>query len=244
MKINSLQTNNFNQLNSRRFEQSSNNVSFKGGLPSRAYERATDGLAVLLGKFASTKFAKNVVDFFKGESKSKILRGIGQVLDIKHKWLQHAIAAESIYLTGFYMYNTKKAKHIPEDQKRPMMVNQALVTTLCTSIGYIVDGKMSKLFKSLQNFYLTANAIPFAEKTNGQITQALKAAGNNQESIKAITSLPMKRVNAIFNGISKLKSVLVFGFIYRYFSPVFITPIANRVSEYLDKKSAKNNKAA
>ena len=78
MKINSIQTNNFNKLNSRRFEQPSNNVSFKGGLPSRAYERATDGLAVLLGKFASTKFAKNAVDFLNGESKSKILKAAKQ----------------------------------------------------------------------------------------------------------------------------------------------------------------------
>ena len=69
MKINSIQTNNFNQLNSKRFEKPANNVSFKGGLPARASDKATDGLATLLGKFASTKFARNAVDFLHGETK-------------------------------------------------------------------------------------------------------------------------------------------------------------------------------
>ena len=244
MRINSIQTNNFNQLNSMNLRQKPNNISFKGGLPAQAYNKVTDGLAVVLGKVASTKFAKNVVDFINGESKSKILRGVGKTLNIKKKWFQHAIAAEAIYLTSFYMYNTKKSKNIPEDQKRPMMVNQALVATLCTSLGYIVDSKISKAFKGMQDFFLVTNAVPIAEKSKEQVAKAIKAAGNNQGAIEAALKMPLKKVNAISSGISKLKSVLVFGFIYRYFSPVFITPIANRVSEYLDKKNGKNQKAA
>lgn len=244
MRINSIQTNNFNQLKSKQFEQKSNNVSFKGGLPTKAYEKATDGIAVVLGKFASTKFAKNAVDFINGESKSKILSGVGKALNIKKKWFQHAIAAEAIYLTSFYMYNTKKSKHIPENQKRPMMVNQALVATLCTSLGYIVDSKISKAFKGMQDFFLVTNVIPIAEKSKDQVAKAVKAAGNNTGAVEAALKMPLKKINAISSGISKLKSVLVFGFIYRYFSPVFITPIANRVSEYMDKKNGKNQKAA
>ena len=246
MQINKLLINNIerqNQIQSTvipsTLKNYSNNISFKGNLPTKAYGKVTDGLAFLLGKFASTKFAKNVVDFINGESKSKILRGVGKALNIKQKWLQHAIAAEAIYLTGFYMYNTKKAKHIPEDQKLPMMVNQALVSTLCTTLGYIVDSKISKAFNKMKDLFLLTNAKPIAERMKGQVAEAVKVA-TDKGAIDAAYKMPLKQLNGVASGISKLKSVLVFGFIYRYFSPVFITPIANRVSEYMDKHSHKN----
>lgn len=247
MQINGISMNNtinnkpmINNTVSPVFQNSGAKVSFKGGLPAKAYDKATDGIAFLLGKFANTKFAKDAVAFINGESKSKILRGVGKALNIKQKWFQHAIACEAIYLTSFYMYNTKKSKTIPENQKRPMMVNQALVSTLCTTLGYVVDSKISKAFTGMKNAFLLTNAKPIAENMKNTVKEAVKLAGSDKGAIDAAYKMPLKRLNGIASGISKLKSVLVFGFIYRYFSPVFITPIANRVSEYMDKRSAKN----
>lgn len=251
MKVNSLSLNRFEhkkpavnptfkgQIDNGRFELknnvSRNTVSFKGGLHSRAYNALTEGLAKGLGKFADTKFVKSSVDFFNGESKNKIARSIGKALNIKEKWFQHAIAAESIYLTSAYMYNTHKSKAIPDDQKRPMMVNQVLVTTLCTALGYTVDNKISKVFNKAKSIFTATNVIKIAEGMKDQVSTAVKNA-KSKGAIDAAIKLPLKHANGIANGISKLKSVLVFGFIYRYFSPVFITPIANRVSEMIDKK--------
>lgn len=245
MQINKISMNNFahNTIASSP-RNSASNVSFKGGLPVKAYDKVTGGIAVLLGKFASTKFAKDAVNFINGESKSKILRGLGKALNIKQKWFQHAIACEAIYLTSFYMYNTKKSKNIPENQKRPMMVNQALVSTLCTTLGYVVDSKISKAFNGMKNVFLLSNAKSVAENMKGTVKEAVKVAGSDKGALDAAYKLPLKRLNGIASGISKLKSVLVFGFIYRYFSPVFITPIANRISEYMDKRSEKNNKVS
>lgn len=212
-----------------------NRISFGIKTPARAYNKVTDGLAFLLGKFANTNFVKKSVEFINGNSKSKVLSVIGKKLDIKNKWFQHAIAAEAIYLTGFYMYNTKKSKSIPEHQKRPMMVNQALVSTLCTTLGYVVDNKISKAFNGMKNLFLLTNAKPIAEKMSGKVVEAVKMA-KDTGAVEAAYKMPLKRLNGIASGISKLKSVLVFGFIYRYFSPVFVTPIANKVSELMDKK--------
>lgn len=249
MQVNSVTTNTIGkqalntpfQSSAVNFANTANKISFKGSLPSKAYEGVTEGLAIALGKFADTKFAKNAIDFINGNSKSKILRGLGKVLNIKQKWFQHAIALEAIFLTSLYMYNTNKSKNIPENQKRPMMVNQALVATLCTSLGYIVDSKISKAFKGMQDFFLLTNVKPIAEGMKGKVAEAVKAA-KTPGAIDAAYKMPGKQLNGIASGISKLKSVLVFGFIYRYFSPVFITPIANRVSEYMDKKSSKAGK--
>ena len=136
------------------------------------------------------------------------------------------------------MYNTKKSTAIPEEQKRPMMVNQALVTTLCTALGYTIDSKISKVFNKAKHIFTIANVTEIADKMKDQVAVA-KAAAKTPGDISAAIKMPLKHASGIANGISKLKSVLVFGFIYRYLAPVFITPIANRVSEYLDKRSGK-----
>ena len=214
-----------------------NQVAFKG-IASKAYDGVTEVLAKGLGKLVNTKFTRNTVNFLSGKSEGKVAGAISRAINVKDKWFQHAIALESIYLTSFYMYNTKKSKAIPEDQKRPMMVNQALVTTLCTALGYTIDSKISKVFNKAKHIFTVSNVIKIAEKMKPQVEKAIKKAKNAGE-IKA----PLKDANGTANGISKLKSVLVFGFIYRYFSPVFITPIANRVSELFENKSAKNIKS-
>lgn len=219
-----------------------NQVAFKGGLPSKAYGKLTDGIANVLGKLASSKFSQNVVKFLSGESENKVARWIGKKINVKEKWFQHAIALESIYLTSFYMYNTKKSKAIPEEQKRPMMINQALVTTLCTALGYTIDSKINKVFNKYKEVFVANNVIKIAESMKSQVAKAVKAA-KSPEAIENAIKIPLKKASGIANGISKLKSVLVFGFIYRYFSPVFITPIANRVSELWDKKD-KTQKSA
>ena len=222
-----------------RFERAgAYNVSFGG--PNKLYDKAIEGLAKGLGKLADTNFTKNTVKFLSGESENRVAKSIGKFINVKDKWFQHAIALESVYLTSFYMYNTKKSKAIPEDQKRPMMINQALVTTLCTALGYTIDSKISKVFNKAKHIFTVANVPKIAENMKGAVANA-KALAKTEGAIDAAIKLPLKHANGIANGISKLKSVLVFGFIYRYFSPVFITPIANRVSELFDKKDAKTS---
>lgn len=234
----------FASVNQKRLNQGQA-VSFKGGLASKAYGKATDCLATALGKYADTSFVKKTVGFINGKNyNSKVLDKIGKVLNIKQKWFQHAVALESIYLTGCYMYNTKKSKNIPEKHKRPMMVNQALVSTLCTALAYTIDSKITKVFNKAKHIFTVANVTKIAEEMKDKVAlakQSAKTAGDISNAMK----LPLKTASGMSNGISKLKSVLVFGFIYRYFSPVFITPIANRISEYIDKKADKKlNKAA
>lgn len=250
MQINRLSTNNFERttLNHKQplikpqkntfMKIPKNQVAFKG-VASKIYDNITEYIAKGLGKFVNTNFTKNTVKFLNGESQNKVARSIGKFINIKEKWFQHAIAIESIYLTSFYLRNTKKSKTIPEDQKRPMMINQILVTTLCTALGYTIDSKISKLFNNAKQAFTLANVIKITEKMKPAVETAKKAA-TTPGAIEAAIKIPLKRANAIANGISKLKSVLVFGFIYRYFSPVFITPIANRISDLFEKKS--NNK--
>ena len=241
-KIQTAQPQTFQKYSKNTFMRApQNQISFKGGIASKAYDGLTEVLAKGLGKLVNTNFTKNTVNFLSGKSEGKIAGAISRFINVKEKWFQHAIALESVYLTSFYMYNTHKSKAIPDDQKRPMMVNQALVTTLCTALGYTIDSKISKVFNKIKHIFTVANVTKIAEKMKPQVDAATAIAKNPGE-IKAAVKMPLKYANGIANGISKLKSVLVFGFIYRYFSPVFITPIANRVSELFENREEKRAK--
>lgn len=51
-----------------------------------------------------------------------------------------------------------------------------------------------------------------------------------------------KEADKILPGINKIKTLIIFGIIYRYLGPVVVTPIANKISsKFFDKK--KDNKA-
>ena len=252
MQINKLSQNRFeniqttkpqtfhNHANNTFMRRPQNQVAFKG-IASRAYDGLTEVLGKGLGKLANTNFTKNTVNFLSGKSEGKVAGAISRFINVKEKWFQHAIALESVYLTSFYMYNTHKSKAIPEDQKRPMIINQALVTTLCTALGYTIAGKLSKVFNKAQHIFTIANVTKIADRMKPAVKEAV-AKATSKGAIDAAIKAPLKEASATSNGISKLKGVLVFGFIYRYLSPVFLTPIANRVSELFENKEEKRAK--
>lgn len=52
-----------------------------------------------------------------------------------------------------------------------------------------------------------------------------------------------KEANKIIPGINKLKTLVVFGIIYRYLGPVVVTPLANKISsKFFDNKTKKEEK--
>lgn len=106
--------------------------------------------------------------------------------------------------------------------------------------GIVSDGNKFKAF----------NIAP--EKLN-QVQSSVKDAvtsnvGNTsaaQEKVKELvtdvynSSAARAEADKILPGINKLKTLVIFGIIYRYLGPVVITPIANKLSS---KLFAKNNK--
>lgn len=133
----------------------------------------------------------------------------------KGKWepdyFKHIIALEGIYLSGFYIYNTMRSKTIAEDQKMPLAVNQGLVTVVSTIGAYTFEKAISKWFESFRDLF---------KKKNPGMSNA--------------------DFNKYKGGFSKLKTLVAFGLIYRFITPVFITPIANKISNVIQaRKEAK-----
>ena len=88
------------------------------------------------------------------------------------------------------------------------------------------------------------------EKLNEVQTSIKNAVVNNSENVQKAAEAAKNAANDVFNslaaraeadkilpGINKLKTIVIFGIIYRYLGPVVITPIANKISaKFFDKK--------
>lgn len=180
------------------------------------YEKLTGFVGKPIGKYVIFPIAKN----------PKVQKFILKLKDSKN-FYTHLSVADSVVLTSFYMFNTNKNKDIKKDQKLPLIINQGLVTVLSAILTYSLNNSINKKIDKFTGEF--KKVLPEALKT-------AKYAGKNlsDEMIK-------ENVGKMGGGIKKLQSVFIFTLIYRYISPVIITPIANRISEKIqnDKKQNK-----
>ena len=195
--------------------------SFKGG--------AVDLMAKGIGAAAGTGFMQKVVELL-----AKAKNGF-----------PHLIAAESLLLSGFYMHETAKSKKIEPDQKQPMIINQGIVALACTAGAYTIDGKIKIAIKKFQNTYTEAFKEMKAAK-HAELLEEMKYSFKNAEKvtfaekrkfvenfIKSSTAnkvLSPGQLAKRLDGISFLKSTVIFASIYRFFGPVVLTPVANWIS--------------
>ena len=87
------------------------------------------------------------------------------------------------------------------------------------------------------------NSIKQAVVNNaGDVQKASEAVKNAASDV--FNSLAARaEADKIIPGINKLKTIVIFGIIYRYLGPVVITPIANKISaKFFDKKKPEKQK--
>lgn len=167
--------------------------SFKGIKPGAA---VTDGIATGVGKIVDTKG----------------FRGFMEWLGKKEKWFPHLIAAESLWLSAFYMQQTAASKKIEKDQKPAMILNQGITALLCTAGAYVIDGKVNKMLEKFKAVYKKVNP-----------------------------GLEQKVLDRKMTAIKLLGPIVIFTTIYRFIGPVLITPVANWISEKIPTKKDKQS---
>ena len=180
--------NRFTNINSSA-KKNNKNVAFKG-----AGSAVTEGIAKGVGKIADTKGFRKFIEWFKE----------------KNQWFPHLIAAESLWLSGFYMQQTAKSKKIEKDQKLPMILNQGITAVLCTIGAYKLDGVINKKLDKYKDVY---------KRMNPQLEE--------------------KVMNRRLTGIRLLGPIVIFTTIYRFVGPVLVTPIANKISEMIEPHNKK-----
>ncbi len=116
-----------------------------------------------------------------------------------------------------------------------------------------ITKKISNQFKGMDKskaFQVTAEKLDDVAKT---VTTAIKSnKGNADKAKEAVTGVlddiygklaGKAEADKILPGINKIKTVVVFGIIYRYLGPVLVTPLANKLSsKFFDKKKPEEAK--
>ena len=220
-----------------------------------AYEKMTDSIA--------DKFTSKFVD-------SKPLDWLADKLKNSKNLFQHCLTIGSVITSGLYMQRTLTNKELDKDRKNTLAVNQGLTFAVSTVGAYALDKYVKGWWDNVtarfaghllgdNKFYSDYLANKAAViKENKELLAASKAS-NIKPELKEMPSVIKSIENNSFyksllsnagddaktlmtkvKGMSPLRTMIVFGFVYRYFVPVVVTKPANILCEkYLTHKKAK-----
>ena len=180
-----------------------NVVSFKG----KGNPKKTGGW---FSKFFAEQYGKRLIESEKvhnfSEKLSKVWGGPTQLLT----------TFGSLITSGVYVHQTLKNKDLDPQRRKTLGLNQALGFLVPTVAAYSVDKLVSNWTKNKE--------YRFSGLQERKIDMA-KFEGNEKVAKEMAEGLGKK-----LKGVRLLTTLSVFTFIYRYATPVAITPLANWIS--------------
>ena len=201
------------QANLNNSVENNKEVSFKGKVPK---PKKPNWFTKLMAKW----YGKPLIE---SERMAKASEKLGKWSD---KTTQHMATLGSLITSSVYVQRTLSNKDMDTDRKKTLAVNQALCFFVPTAAAYSVD--------SLINNWVKNKGYRFTGLQKHLIAKA-KAEG------KDVSSMTESLGNRI-KGVRILATLATFTLIYRFLTPVLITPIANKIGDKLNEK-AKANKA-
>lgn len=140
------------------------------------------------------------------------IKGMEKVGDSKNL-MTNLSTASSAVTTGLYIYKNLTNKEKTKNEKITLTINQALTFAISTALTYSVVGALKG----------TTN------KLAGKFGDMMTAKGS-------------KNVESLKDGARNAIDLVVCSSINRFFTPVAVTPVANKlgakITEYLDKRDA------
>lgn len=215
------------------------------------YDRFTDYIAEkFTSKYIESKPIMYLAEKFK---------------DSKNSY-QHCLTVGSVITSGLYMERTYTNKKLEKDRRNTLVVNQGLTLALSTAGAYLLDKYLSGWWDNVtarfaghllgdKDFYDGYLAKKQAIKEENKAIIAKDGKNAELKSIDSVSDL-VKKTELYKNlassdkdaakvlikklkGIGLLKTMIVFGFVYRYFVPVVVTKPANKLCDmYLERKRA------
>lgn len=131
---------------------------------------------------------------------------------------QHMTAFGSLITSGVYVQQTLTNKDLDPERRRTLSVNQGLCFIVPTLAAYTVDKLINGWVKSKGYRY---------SGLNERKIDIDKIEGKTAEKVAEEAKVLAKKIK----GIRTLSSITIFAFIYRYATPVLITPLANRIGD-------------
>lgn len=122
----------------------------------------------------------------------------------------HLTALTGFVLSGFYIQQTLKNKNLDEQKRNTLAINQGLVSVVSTIGAYALNRVLGEKQDAFSKKFIAMN-----QPLSPNFARTYKT------------------------GIKTAFSLMVFGVIYRFISPVFVTPFANKLgSKFNEKKQA------
>lgn len=176
--------------------------------------------------------------------------------------VDHMQVMGSVIISGMYMTQTLRNQQLEEDRKKTLAINQGLTFALATLGGYTIDSSLDNKWEEF--------TVKYAQKQTGDPEFAKKIKTINDEIIRKAeesTGKPWKKIpkkqrpklttalqyieenlsnaslESKIRGMGVLKKLIVFGTVYRFLSPVLVTPIATKIGNMIAAKKQDTPKA-
>ena len=191
-------------------EAKSAQVSFKG--------KKETALGRWISEFYGKHYGRKVMNSEKIQNVSE------KMSNIPGEMTEHMATLGSILTSATYMYKTLNNKDLDSDKRKTLAVNQGLCCVIPTIGAYTVSKLLSKFKKNAEYKYcgLKEQQIALGQISKEEAKELKKTFGDKLKGFNALTSL------------------ITFTLIYRYITPVAITPVANWIGRKLNGEDKKD----
>lgn len=225
---------------------------------NKAYDNATDWLAKnLFAKIVNNKTVQKTADKIKDSN----------------YLLNHFLAVGSLITSGLYVKKTLDNKQLDKDRRNTLAINQLLTFVVSTVGAYSLDKSLNKWWNNVTAKYVGIQlddtefakeykkAVDDVKTANISIKEANKGLSKDAKRPLELTPRVSEflKKHKLYNaekhellskkvtGMGLLKTMIVFGMVYRFLVPVLVTPIANKLGDKMvqkrkEKESAQMNK--
>ena len=260
MKITQVQPYNQNYGTPLNLQSTKPQPSFTGGA-AKASKGFSDWLIHnYYLKFYKSKFAKKFVEKTNGPKWDNMTT--------------HMAVLGSTLISGMYIIRTLSNDKLDEKRRRTLAINDALTWGVSTAGMYLADSKLSKWWEGVTTRFVADYLLDnpdakrkdlfgewdakdlkiMMEKWHEKLKPGIKEGEDLIEQMgkKPFTSirdfnldvLKNPKLTTYIDGMGVLKSLFIFGMIYRYIVPVLVMKPANKIGKMLhDRNDAKQQQA-
>ena len=158
----------------------------------------------------------------------KWLQNISEKMSgMSSKMTQHMATLGSLITSSVYMATTLKNKNLDPDKRRTLSINQLLCFIIPTACAYGVDHYMRDFNKNMEYRY------------SGLMEQKIALGKMSPEACEAFK----KSFGRKLKGFGALAGLATFTLIYRYLTPVLITPAANKIGNEINTRKKQKAEA-
>ena len=185
-----------------------NTVAFKG--------KKETALGRWISKFYGKHYGRRVVNSDKMQTLSE------KMAKIPGEMTEHMTTLGSILTSATYMYKTLNNKDLDSDKRKTLAINQGLCCVIPTIGAYTVSNMLKDFKKNAEYKYcgLKEQQVALGQISKEEAKVLKKSFGDKLKGFNALTSL------------------ITFTLIYRYLTPVLITPVANWIGRKVNGENA------